>query len=523
MMMEFQPTAGYRTPTGSAARRTSSAAGPQVLPGAIKKVSSSKRASSLAVKILGKSAPTGLAPGSSIPVLKVTVTAKNLDARAAVSLENARPQGRGLSAVTAGSSASATYVGPPVLPQSGGAKGSVEVDGMPEPVPFCVGGQGGSWINASGRWKFTALHAPNWNWRENAEKPTEGQAVDFEIAGIDLKINVRPMTAMEMKRQLQLQALIESAEGEDYDSLRAQVTKARMASVEMDHIAKGEARLKELVEQGLHVNKGCDKGSISDFMAWSKVTSKVGAPDVNEPCTVCTDCPCNVDRNPGEVLEFVDEAVQECLDSFGPDSDKELFEGLVDAALAVQEGCVWKAGGKLIFSEFNRNQSVTALVRMLNKYGKQKIAEMIEKLVAHTEKKYAGHVTAIQVNFHPHKGTYHDQHRDIYSQRQSAGPNCTCQFVDCTGTVCYSLGSSRLVMLDTMTDELSSIKKCSEGCEGRKELKWLHSGNAMYFNGDWNNNHTHGIPPSEEECGPRISMAFLLAAKNPFEGVCKIR
>merc|ERR1712151_611644 len=138
---------------------------------------------------------------------------------------------------------------------------------------------------------------------------------------------------------------------------------------------------------------------------------------------------------------------------------------------------------------------------------------MVQQLLRHTETKYAGFVTAIQINFHPHKGTYHDQHRDIYSVKQSAGPNCTCQFQDCVGTVCYSIGSSRLCRLETMTDNLSSIQPCGEDCKGRLELRWLHSGVAMYFNGDWNNNHTHGIPPSEEECGPRISLAFLLASK----------
>merc|ERR550525_1667388 len=152
---------------------------------------------------------------------------------------------------------------------------------------------------------------------------------------------------------------------------------------------------------------------------------------------------------------------------------------------------------------------------MLYRAGKHTTAHMIQKLLLHTQMKYNGFVTAIQVNFHPHRGTFHDQHRDIYSQKQSAGPNCTCQFQDSVGTVCYSIGSSRLALLTTMTDKLSSIRPCGEHCEGRREFRWLHSGNSMYFNGDWNNNHTHGIPPSEEECGPRISLAFLLAAKPP--------
>eukprot|EP00930_Biecheleria_cincta_P005634 TRINITY_DN106568_c0_g1_i1.p1 TRINITY_DN106568_c0_g1~~TRINITY_DN106568_c0_g1_i1.p1 ORF type:complete len:523 (+),score=112.04 TRINITY_DN106568_c0_g1_i1:31-1599(+) len=513
---------GSLTPT-TASRRSSSVAGhgyelAKPLPGAIKKVAR-QRSSSLAVKLLGKAAPAGFT--TAVPALTVSVIAKDgLEGRVAVSLEGARPQGRGLPAsVSSGSTATATYLAPPALP--GGTKGSVEIGVFGEPIRFFLasGGQGSSWVGSAGRWKYTALHVESWNWRENGQKPSEGQAADLELAGKEMKIVLRAMSAMELKRSLQLQALREATEEDDYDSLRAQVTKARMASVEMEHIAKGEAKLKELKGQGLHVNEGCDRNTIREQMDVSKITSKLGAPDVNEPCTICSDCPCNVPCNPGEALEFSDDAVQDCLKDC-PGADLLLFQSLVEAALAVEEGCVWKAGGKFIFSEFNRNQSVTALTRMLHRVGKIEAADMITRLVAYTETKYSGFVTAIQVNFHPHRGTYHDQHRDIYSQKQSAGPNCTCQFQECVGTVCYSLGSSRLVLLETMTDELSAIRPCASTCEGRSEMRWLHSGNAMFFNTEWNNNHTHGIPPSEEEVGPRISLAFLLAAKPP--PFCKI-
>merc|ERR1712048_1483988 len=115
-------------------------------------------------------------------------------------------------------------------------------------------------------------------------------------------------------------------------------------------------------------------------------------------------------------------------------------------------------------------------------------------------------------NFHPHGETYHAQHRDIYSAKQRAGPNCTCSFRKCVGTVCYSVGSSRACLLETATDNLSSICPCGDDCEGRQERQWLHSGDAMFFNEAWNANHTHGIPIMHEECGPRISVAFLLGA-----------
>jgi len=241
---------------------------------------------------------------------------------------------------------------------------------------------------------------------------------------------------------------------------------------------------------------------------------KTGAPNVNEVCTACENCPCNISKNPGEVLEVVEGDVQNILKAFGENGDQKLFDGLVDAALAAEEGCIWKAGGKFIFTEFNRNQSAAALERFLMNLGKHECAKMLMELHKHTERRYAGYVSAIQINFHPQHGSYHDQHRDIYSIKQSAGPNCTCQFQECVGTVCYSLGSSRVCLLETMTDDMSSIKACGDDCSGRKEYTWLHSGTSMFFNGDWNNNHTHGIPPSEEKCGPRLSIALLLAA-NP--------
>lgn len=473
---------------------------------------SKHRAHSIAGRALVRSST-----GVLLPVLKVTVSA-TFDARLDVSVEGARPEGRGLPSVCrAGQNAAATYVAvaPAMTRLGSAARGAIEVDGFDRPVTFSVAqsGQGATFVGEKGRCKHIALQAPSWDWRGGGDRPTEGKAAEVEINGSDLRIQLRAQSAMELKRCLQLQALREAAEGNDYDTLRAQVTKARMASVEMEHIAVGEARLKELREMGLHVNEGCDRASVRELMSWDKVTMHHGEEGVEMPCTICDDCPCNVRENPGEVLEFRESAVQNCLAEFGPDTDRYLFTELVDAALVVEEGCIWRAGGKFIFSEFSRNQSVTALTRMLLKHNKKQCADMVQTLLKHSEQRYQGFVTAIQINFHPHRGTYHDQHRDIYSVKQSAGPNCTCQFQDCVGTVCYSLGSSRLVRLDTMTDNLSAIRPCSEQCQGRRELCWLHSGCSMYFNGDWNNNHTHGIPPSEEECGPRISLAFLLASK----------
>eukprot|EP00929_Paragymnodinium_shiwhaense_P051699 TRINITY_DN25973_c0_g1_i1.p1 TRINITY_DN25973_c0_g1~~TRINITY_DN25973_c0_g1_i1.p1 ORF type:complete len:541 (-),score=83.27 TRINITY_DN25973_c0_g1_i1:172-1794(-) len=495
-----------------------------------------RRTGSLLTSQVGsKQKPQVLAPAAASTALRVAISGGPFDALVSVSLEGAKT-----SDVCAGLSTSAgalckaecrieaSYTSSKA---NGAARGIVKIVGFPDTIAFCLGqgaAAGQSWLGQKGRVKQTALSAPKWDWRSAAPKPTEGKAADVELNGIELRINLRAMSSMELKRSLQLQALLQASEDKDYDTLRAQITKARMASVENEHILRAEAKLKEMRKQGLHVNEGCDHGTIRDKLQWTKVTDMTHLPAVydDKPCCASASCPCNIDQRPGEDLQFNDGEVQEALSRFGPDADRMFFDELASSALAVDEGCIWQANGKLIFSEFNRNQSVTALVRMLVKHGKQRCADMVSELVTHTESKYQGSVTAIQVNVHLDATSCHLPHRDIYSIKQSAGPNCTCQFQDCVGTVCYTLGSSRLVRTCTMTDQMSHIEACGEKCEGRSVDRWLHSGNAMYFNVEWNNNHLHGIPqmPSEDglnNCGPRISLAFLLAPKAPM--VCAIK
>jgi hypothetical protein len=311
--------------------------------------------------------------------------------------------------------------------------------------------------------------------------------------------------------------LLEAEKEKDYDTLLAQISKARSAGVEQVHIERCDNLLKSLRKQGLHINQNCDKETLKDMFQWTRKTGDLKAGEKDFPCSACSACPCNTHSNPAEILEFIPAAVQNCLAEFGAQSDKELFEDLVDAALGVTEGSVWKSGGKYIFSAFDRNQSLVALTRMMQNFNKHRCATMLLKLAQYSESKYEGFVTAVQVNFHPNGESYHDQHRDIYSGKQRAGPNCTCSFRECVGTVCYSLGSSRECQLDTVTDDLSGIQPCGPACVGRQQRHWLHSGEAMYFNDEWNQRHLHGIPQTEgppSAVGPRISIAFLLGAKN---------
>lgn len=432
----------------------------------------------------------------------------------------------------AGTVQTVTYTVPPEVPHpgtqpgllGGASTGTLQIDEM-EPVAFSVtrSTMGSTYIGSPGHRRHLALHAPKWAWRDGAEKPTEGQAAEIEIMGPTfggglpmINVKLRRASAPELKRTLQLQALLEAEEEKDYDTLLAQISKARTHGVEQIHIERCDTILRSLRKQGLHVNQNCDKETLKEMFQWSRITTNETGDDKVFPCSASSTCPCNAHYLPAEILDFIPRAVQDCLVEFGPQSDKTLFEDLVDAALSVSEGSVWKSGGKYIFSAFDRNQSLVALTRMMMNFKKERCAKMLLKLAQYSESRYEGFVTAVQVNFHPNGESYHDQHRDIYSGKQRAGPNCTCSFRECVGTVCFSLGSSREAQMDTMTDELSGIESCGPTCGGYRRRHWLHSGEAMYFNDEWNQRHMHGIPKIDNNPashGPRISIAFLLGAK----------
>lgn len=443
---------------------------------------------------------------------RVNITTTTFETQVRVKAENVVMEGSGLpDVIPAESDATVAYAHNSV-PYGMRTQGTLQIEGF-EPVKFSVAHdvvRGQQFIGVPGRRRYTLLTSEKWNWRESGDKPTEGQAADMELSGALLRVFLRPATPAELRRCLQLQALRDAAEAEDYTTLHAQVAKAKQAGVEIEHIDKGEERLKELRQRGLHVESGCDKQALQEQMQWDTITNRLEDQNLIWPCQMCNDCPCNVEFREGETLDIIPHAVQAIL---GPGSDKELFEELTSAALAAQEGSVWRAGGKLIFSAFDRNQSMIALTRMLANWNRSKCAKMLLQLAAESEKKYNAYVTAVQINFHPDGTTFHDQHRDIYSAKQRAGPNCACSFREGVGTVCYSLGSSRMCRLESKVDDFSAINSCGDDCAGRTEHRWLHSGDAMYFNNAWNQNHTHGVPQMDQVTGPRISIAFLLGSE----------
>merc|ERR1719265_2810708 len=120
-----------------------------------------------------------------------------------------------------------------------------------------------------------------------------------------------------------------------------------------------------------------------------------------------------------------------------------------------------------ILSSEERNQSANAIINLLERDDPNSDASKgIRALVTYTEKEYKCRVTAVQLNFHPTEKSCHSQHRDIYGAGQKGGINCTCSFMKCTGTVCYSLGSSRQFLEKTATDKMSKYKACSNSCTG---------------------------------------------------------
>jgi len=330
----------------------------------------------------------------------------------------------------------------------------------------------------------------------------------------EMVVNIRKAKKKELARLAQEQALLSAMEQKKYSSLLAQISRGRMRKVEASLLEQAGRLLKSLsMPESLFLSHK----ELAKLMKWKRVTAPAGgSSDDVVPCSLSDACPCNAGKAQyGEVCDVTNNMVARALEGIVPSdqsADRWLFKALVKAALVAPEGCVWKSGGKFLLTNEDRNQAPTAIVNVLERGDPNSDAgKGMRALVSFTEQEYGFRVTAIQLNFHPNNKSSHKQHRDIYGAGQKGGINCTCSFMKCTGTVCFSLGSSRQVLTQTITDSRSKYEACGDDCPGCLTYRWVHSGSAMYFNAPWNNNHTHGVPPMEDACGPRISVALLCA------------
>jgi hypothetical protein len=392
--------------------------------------------------------------------------------------------------------------------------GHVCVNGAPVLAFGCT--DKGAYILEPGRTRGTALHCSDLKASNGTSVEGEGWVVRGEVvAEQTIAVDVRAAKKKELTRVQQERALLSAMEKQKYSSLLAQITKSKMRKVHADVINKAQQVLKSIERtEGTFLTHAYLKKK----MKWKLVTTPADDSVVQVPCEASDDCPCNQPHaQDGEELTFTYGGVDAALSEAGlvgadrGNADEWLFKQLVKAAMAAPEGCVWKSGGKFILSNEERNQSANAIVALLERDPDCKGGAGIRALVDYTEREYNARVTAVQLNFHPNEKSSHKQHRDIYGAGQKGGINCTCSFMKCIGTVCYSLGSSRQILTETMTDERSKYEACGESCTGCKTYTYLHSGCNMFFNGKWNRNHTHGVPSTSEPSGPRISIALLLA------------
>eukprot|EP00929_Paragymnodinium_shiwhaense_P075080 TRINITY_DN38396_c0_g1_i1.p1 TRINITY_DN38396_c0_g1~~TRINITY_DN38396_c0_g1_i1.p1 ORF type:complete len:587 (+),score=118.67 TRINITY_DN38396_c0_g1_i1:103-1761(+) len=400
--------------------------------------------------------------------------------------------------------------------------GSLCVAGAPA-VEFGVqtealkNGQLGNFVISAGRQRGWLTHAGELEAAEGTNVKGDGIVFECEMSPgptAELQVKVRPAQKKELLALQQERALRRSMEKKKYLSLNAQITKAKHRSCDLRLIQEAEQLLRSLeMPEKSYLNTQ----QIQKTMKWKLITDDID--EIWEPCPT-EDCPCNKgSAQEGEECSVTDGLVQEALDHIWPDkADKMLFKALVRAAEKAPDGCVWKSSGKFILSNKEQNQGCGAILSCLDQYDED-AGKAMRALVAYSEDKYAAKVSAVQVNIHMNEKSHHKQHRDIYGAGQKGGPNCTCTFVPAIGTICYSIGSSRHVLTETLTDERSKYEACSDDCKGARKFLVMRSGTGMFMNGKWNNNHSHGVPPCEKKCGPRISIACLLTKGAPHPGL----
>lgn len=405
---------------------------------------------------------------------------------------------------------------------TGSILGALYVKGVP-PIPFGVqvglvrhNGDRPNFVSSDpARQRTVVRHGDNLQAGSGFSVNGEGTVVEVAISDgyeAEMTVIIRRAKKKELTSMAQQTALLNAMEKGKYSSLLAQITKSKNRKVELHLIDQAEKMLKTIsMAEGSYLNHK----ELAKLMRWKRITNDGDYTTVVD-CESSPDCPCNAGQaEDGEVCSITENVVQEALEGVAPDgipADKWIFQALVRVASSVPEGCVWKSGGKFLLTNEERNQSPTAIVKLLERCNQDSDASKgIRALVDYTEKEYQFRVTAIQINFHPNEKSSHKQHRDIYGAGQKGGINCTCSFMKCQGTVCYTVGSSRQILFESMADSRSKYEKCCEECTGRKVYRWLHSGSANFFNDKWNSNHTHGIPQMEQACGPRISIALLCA------------
>eukprot|EP01043_Picozoa_sp_COSAG02_P026903 COSAG02_NODE_1563_length_11913_cov_6.216438_7_plen_859_part_00 len=335
--------------------------------------------------------------------------------------------------------------------------------------------------------------------------------------GWDAKLTVvlRKATEIELTRQDGTEALLKAEKGTKYSALNAAIIRAKASHVEAGLIARSTKRLSTL-----EVAKPCDSFTLKKTLKWKNVTEGSGD-SIIEQCNL-EGCQVGASRD-GELCDIEPGAVQEalCECSLAPQDgsielDKWLFKQLSESILlGEKENALYRSGKHVIFSNPNRNQAPGSLCNYLMRLGKPEAAAAVMSLIDHTEKKYSKHVSAVQINVHLDGKSCHKQHHDIYSisQREGAGRDCTCSFNEMVGTACYTVGSSRRVMMRAAP--CKHRKKCCKDCAGYSKKQWLHSGDIMYFNKPWNRTWTHGIPhhdyDADGDIGPRMSIALLCA------------
>lgn len=402
--------------------------------------------------------------------------------------------------------------------------GSICIAGVPV-LPFGIQtepsktGELGNFVIAPGRQRGRVTHAGELTEGDGTSVKGEGVLLEVEVSNghaAELHIKARTAKKKELAALNQERQLLKAMEKGKYNSILAQISKAKHRSCSLRIISDAEQLIRTMeIPEDSYLNQE----QLKKQMKWKLITDDIEP--TYDPCTN-VDCACNSgSAEDGEVFTVTSGLVQVALGEIWPEAaDKMLFKALVRAAITAPAGCVWRSGGKFILSNKEQNQGRDAIVNSLNNYDAL-AGKAMSALMSFSEMVHGVKVSACQINIHPNEDSSHKQHRDIYGAGQKGGPNCTCSFVPAVGSLCYSIGSSRHVLTETLTDTRSKYTACSEECAGTKKLHVMSSDSAMFFNGKFNNNHSHGVPKMTGKCGPRISIAFLLTkGSGVVEEVC---